>query len=238
MLSRLFSKKKRIGLMERTYRELPGYSVPTVDDVRFQVLEFEKLVKNYIQTRAGELPNEPLGKLINEVLPAYPRYPELEDHWPTFVEEAKLLRKYRNSIVHSDFGDLPEVSELYRRFKKANQTLLPFKICSGDRSRFKPICWKGETLEIKIDQEIYTLDHPDINNLLSELDPSSRGRVHFCKGRLVASKVMDYFYEKITYFIEDHPPFELSHDEAMVLEDVIQGLVGRRLYGDKTLTRP
>lgn len=218
--------------MERTHRELPGYAVPTVDDLRFQVLEFEKLIKNYIQTKAGECPNESLGKLINEVLPAYPRYPELKDHWPAFVEEAKSLKKYRNSIVHSDFGDLPDVSELHRRFKKSNQTLLPFKICLGDASRFKPIRWKGDTLEINIDQDIYALALSDLNNLLIELDPSSRGRVHFCKGRLVAGKVMDYFYEKITYFIDDHPPFELTHDEAMVLGDLIQSLVGRRLYGD------
>lgn len=218
--------------MEQTYRELPGYAVPTVDDVRFQVLEFEKLLKNYIETKAGPLPNLPLGKLINEVLPAYPRYPKFEEHWSAFVEEAKALKNFRNKIVHSDFADLPEVSELHKRFKKANQTLLPFKICSGDDSRFEPIRWRGDTLEIKIDQEVYALDLADINNLLIELDPSSRGRVHFKKGRLVASKVMDYFYEKITYFIDDHPPFELSHDEAMVLEDLIGSLVGRRMYGD------
>ena len=217
--------------MERTYRDKPGFSVQSVDDLRFQVLEFEKLVKNYIKVKAGALPEGSLHHLIHNVLPNYPAYPEFEDHWPAFIDEAKALKEYRNAIIHSDFDGLPEVSYLFKKFKNANEILLPFKICSADRSRFKPICWSGNALEIKIDDYLYKLELEDIINLTIELHPSSRGRAHFVKGKIVESKVLDYLYQKVTYFIEGFPEFELNYDESMVLEDLLLSLIGKRVYG-------
>ncbi len=43
MFRQLLRKIDRKRFMERTYRDMPGYSVQSVDDLRFQVLEFEKL---------------------------------------------------------------------------------------------------------------------------------------------------------------------------------------------------
>jgi len=232
MLKQLLRKIDRKRFMDRTYRDMPGYAVQSVDDLRFQVLEFEKLVKNYIERKAGALPSGTLHHLIHNVLPDYPRYPELEDHWPTFIDEVKILKDYRNNIIHSDFHGLPEVSELFDRFNKVNGTLLPFKICSADSSRFEPIRWVGDVLEIKIDENLYKLEPEDITNLTIELHPPSRGRVHFINGKIVEGKVLDYLYEKVTYFIEGFPEFELSHDESMVLEDLLLSLVGKRIYGE------
>ncbi len=232
MFWQLLRKSDRKRFMERTYKDMPGYSIKSVDDLRFQVLEFEKLVKNYIENKNGVLPNGTLHHLIHNVLPDLPLYPDFEDHWTTFIDEAKILKKYRNSIIHSDFEGLPEVSELCDRFEKANETLLPFKICTADSRRFKPISWVGDVLEIKIDDNLYKLEPEDITNLTIELHPASRGRVHFIKGKIVEGKVLDYSYEKVTYFIEGFPEFELTHDESMVLEDLLLSLVGRRVHGE------
>lgn len=224
-------KKGRKRFIERTCRDMPGYSVSSVDELRFQVLEFEKLVKNYIENKAGNLPTGSLHHLINNVLPDYPLYPQFEGHWPAFLEEVKKLKDYRNNIVHSDFVDLPEVSELFNRFKRANGIFFPFRICSGNSSRFKPQRWVGDVLEIKIDEHLYKFEPEDIINLTIELNPSCRGKVHFVKGRLVEGKVIDYLYEKTTYFIEDFPKFELNQDESMVLESMLRSLVGEHVYG-------
>lgn len=232
MLKRFLQKRYRKKFSERTYRDMPGYSVRSVDDLRFQVLEFEKLVKNYIESKTGVLPKGTLHHLIEKILPNYPLYPKFESHWPAFIDEAKILKEFRNNIIHSDFDGLPPVSELFDRFNKANETLLPFKICSASRERFKPIRWVGDVLEIKIDENLYKLEPEDITNLIIELHPACRGHVHFIKGKIVESKVLDYLYEKVTYFIEGFPEFELSHDESMVLEDLLHSLVGRRMYGE------
>lgn len=217
--------------MELTYKEMPGYSIRSVDDLRFQILEFEKLVKNYIEVKSGSSPEGKLHHLIHDNLPQYPRYPDYPEQWSDFIKEVKELKEFRNDIVHADFDELPPVGELFQRFEKVNQTLKPFRICSADDSRFKPIQWIGDILEIEIDDNIYRLDLSDIKNLMIELDPTSRGRVHFIKGKIVESKVLDYHYEKVTYFVEGFTPFELSHDESMMLEEVLEHCLGEHVHG-------
>lgn len=232
MIRKLFGRKRREPFLERTYKDMPGFSSPSVDDLRYQAIHFEKRVKDYVKTRCGELPTSNLHQLIHSHLPNYPMYPEFEDHWPQFVDEAKALKEYRNDIVHSNECEMPPVSELYDRFKKANETLLPYRICSASRERFKTISWRKNCLEIVIDQNTYTLSPADLKNLQIELHPLSRGKVHFIKGKIVTSKVLDYKYEKVTYFIEGFPEFELTHDESAVLEDLLSSLAGKYAYSN------
>lgn len=65
---------------------------------------------------------------------------------------------------------------------------------------------------------------------MMELHPASRGEVHFLKGKFVVSKVLDYYYEKITNFIESYDPFELDLEELMALEELLGSLVGQHFY--------
>ena len=109
--------------------------------------------------------------------------------------------------------------------------LSPFRICSAGRDRFSDIQWRGDSLLLKIDVNQYELEVDDIKNLMMELHPASRGKLHFLKGKLVVSKVLDYHYEKITYFIESYEPFELDLEESMVLEDLLGSLLGQHFYG-------
>lgn len=65
---------------------------------------------------------------------------------------------------------------------------------------------------------------------MMELHPASRGEVHFLKGKFVVSKVLDYHYEKITYFIESYDLFELNLEESMLFEDLLGSLLGQHFY--------
>lgn len=224
----------RSRFRENTYKEMPGYSIRSVDDLRFEALRFEKLVKNYIAFKAGHLPERNLNFLINNILPKYPLDPEIQTQWPAFVAEVNVLRVYRNKLVHSEFYDMPEISELCSRFEKCNATLSRFRMGAGYNRRFKPKRWTGDVLEIEIDETLYELQPEDVQNLLIELHPASRGKVHFIKGRIVTSKVLDYYYEKVTYFIEDFPQFELSEDESMSLEHLLNLVIGEHLYGSQS----
>lgn len=236
MLKKYLLQRRKQKFLSITYKDKPGFSIPSVDDLKFEALLFEKRIKDYILNKSGALPDVSLHYLIQDHLPNYPLYPNTQDLlpnlttqdlWFNFLEKAKLLKDYRNNIVHSDFKGLPSVSELYEKFKSANDVLLPFKFCSGDSSKFKPICWTKDVLEIEIDGGLYKLELEDIRNLTIELHPASRGRVHFIKGKVVESKVLDYNYEKITYFIENYPRFELSLDESSVLEELLNDLAFR-----------
>lgn len=54
----------------RHYKDLPGSLGPSVDDVRYEALEFEKMVKGYIERKTGKWPKHPgLASLIKNELP-------------------------------------------------------------------------------------------------------------------------------------------------------------------------
>lgn len=208
------------------YKDLPGRLGPSVDDVRHEALEFEKMVKSYIERKTGKWPkHQSLATLIKDELPKFDLHPEIPELWPNFVERAIELNKMRNRIVHSDLSNvsgLPELLELYERFRSANTILRPFGLMtSASRDRFSGMRWSGSHLHFKIDETLYMLDAQDIGNLLSELHPSSRGKVHFQKGKLVGSNMQDYRYERYTYYIEDREPFELTEAESMALQDLL-----------------
>lgn len=210
-------------MMSEDYQDLPGSHGPSVDDLRFEAIAFEKAVKAYIERHTGEWPKDvELGKLIRNELPKYPMHPELPGIWPEFLKEARDLKALRNQIVHSDTSGLPKLPDLYERFRRANALLRPFGVVgSTSRDKFSAMEWKGDHLHFKINEVSYTLKGQDINNLLSELHPSSRGKVHFKKGKLVSSKMLDYGYERYTYYIEECEPFELAEEESMALQDLL-----------------
>ncbi|MFJ5282865.1 hypothetical protein ACIP66_03285 [Pseudomonas sp. NPDC088429] len=230
MFESLRRKKNLNTLIERNFKELPGYGVPSVDDLRFEAIEFEKSIVSYVHRKSGAAPQKPLGYIVQKMLGDYPLLPEIPEYWPEFVEEAKKLKDFRNNVIHSDFIGLPPLEELYEKFKRANEVLRPFGICSANRDRFTDIRWRGDTLLLKIDEHRYELEVDDIKNLMMELHPASRGEVHFLKGKLVVSKVLDYHYERITYFIESYDQFELSLEESVVLEDLLSSLLGQHFY--------
>ncbi|MHC8376450.1 hypothetical protein ACYZT3_10460 [Pseudomonas sp. MDT1-16] len=230
MFERLRRKKNMNVLSEINYKELPGYGVPSVDDLRFEAIEFEKSIVSYVHRKSGTAPQQPLGHIVQKMLGDYPLFPEIPEYWPKFVDEAKQLKNLRNNVIHSDFVGIPPLEELYERFKKANEVLSPFRLCSAGRDRFNDIQWRGDTLLLKIDEHQYELEVDDIKNLMMELHPASRGEVHFLKGKLVVSKVLDYNYEKLTYFIEGYGPFELDLEESMVFEDLLGSLLGQHFY--------
>lgn len=159
-------------------KDIPGKLGPSVDDLRFEAIDFEKQVRSYIERHTGKWPTGQLGQLIHDVLPRVPKYPEFPEIWSKFLIEAKELKELRNGIVHSDLNNLPPLSELYQRFKKANNLLRPFEVCSVPRDRFSNIHWSDDVLHFEIDVISYALDEQDLENLLSELHPASRGKVH------------------------------------------------------------
>ncbi|WP_439868976.1 hypothetical protein [Pseudomonas syringae] len=213
------------------YKDLPGSLGPSVDDVRYEALEFEKMVKGYIERKTGKWPkHQSLASLIKDELPKFDMHPEIPELWPKFVAQAIKLNTWRNKIVHSDLSNvqgLPDLPELYEQFRSANTMLRPFGfVGSRSRDRFSGMCWKGPHLHFKIDETPYILNARDIGNLLSELHPSSRGKVHFQKGKLVGSKVRDFRYERHTFYIEDCEPFELTEEESMALQDLLICFLG------------
>jgi hypothetical protein len=232
MFKRLFIKKKRSAFLEITYRDKPGFSHPTMDDLRFEALEFERLIFDYIRERKKSPIHEKakLRNLVETELVKYPPHPPLDNFWPAFIERAAILTNYRNSIAHSDFSELPPLAKTYKMFRSANKILSPLRICSGNRERFKPVAWHGNNLELMIDGHRYLLSPADLSNLTIELNPSCRGQVNFIKGRMVTAKALNYDSTTLTYFIEDYPSFELNEDDAMTLDDMLSSVIGRFMY--------
>jgi len=75
------------------------------------------------------------------------------------------------------------------------------------------------------------IDNVDIDNLSVQLHPASRGAVYYKKGKQVAVKITDYDYVNLTVFIEGCPSFQITEDEAAVLDDLILSAKGQKEYG-------
>lgn len=224
-ITRLFRLSRRY-LPSNHFQDIPGSYKPTIDELRAEAINFDKYVKFYIERATGKKTTDSLGKLIRNVLADYPQHPEFPEFWDSFVEEAKELKDYRNSIIHADVRDLPSLPELHQRFKKANEILRPFTVCSARRDRFTQFRWKMSLLNFKIDEQTFRLSERDLENLLAELHPSSRGRVYFKAGKQIHSAMLDVANVSRTYFIEGCEPFKLNDEEAMVLDDLLICFLG------------
>ncbi|WJN52520.1 hypothetical protein [Pseudomonas asiatica] len=210
------------------FQDIPGSHEPSIHDLRAEAIEFDKNVKGYIARMTGTVPEETPGKLVRNTLKNYPMHPEYPEFWDRFVKEAIVLKGYRNSIIHADVGGLPPLPELHRRFKEANNILRPFTVCSASRDRFTQFRWKWNRLNLKIDQQAFKLSKQDVENLLVELHPSSRGRVYFKAGKKVYTAMLDTANTSRRYFIEGSEPFNLSDQEAMALGDLLLCFLGNR----------
>lgn len=251
MFSKIFkrdSKSRNNEVVESfsSWKELPGYSEPSIEDLNFEVFNFERSVKNFLSYE-GQPTNKKLFHLIEDMR-GFPPTPEFQAEWDLRVEQMQELRKLRNKLVHHKLEELHEVideiqhldfdksnkfNEIYSHFRTFNRILIPLKICSGDMSRFD--CKKVEngTFFITIDNDVYSLNLDDINNLHSELEVDYRGKVNFSRGKMVVGKVQDFSYESVTYFIEGFPPFSLDYDEIAVFSEFLSSIVGA--YSDSAI---
>lgn len=234
-----FFKKKplsRIDFIERTYTDKPGSYSISFDDLRYETVEFERSIFDYLMSKGSPSPgkSETLNMAIQNRLPNFPLYPQLPKLWPDFLVEADELRRFRNQIIHSNYVDLPPVTELYERFKSANKLLYPFRIHARKDERFSFPSQSGGMMTITIDNRPYVLSPADVSNLLLELHPASRGKQNYVKGRVVEAKVLGYDVEKFTYFIEGEPPFDLDQDEAATLEDLVTSWIGQKCYSSSS----
>lgn len=239
LIKKVLNKEERKLAVERSFVELPGYGKPSVEDLKLEVVLFEKRVKDYashqgVSLEKSDSKNKSVYELLNELKDLNP-YAEIDSEnqkWHSHIEEWHKLRQFRNDIIHIDHSELPSVEELYPRYKKANQLLIPLRINGGcTRSNFKPIKWVGDTLEISINGNTYQLDYADIDNLSVQLHPASRGAVYYKRGKQVVVKITDYDYVNLTVFIEGCPSFQITEDEAAILDDLILSVKGQRVYG-------
>lgn len=233
------NKDESLNTDERSYVELPGYGYPSVEDLKLEVVLFEKRVKDYaislkIELAPSDSKNINLNTVINKLKHSNP-YADIDEKnelWDSFIEELHALRKYRNKIIHIDHSDIPSVEELYCRYKNANNRLLPFRLNEGYKNAvFEPIRWIDKTLEISINGTIYHLDYSDIDNLCIQLHPVHRGAVFYKFGKQVVAKITDYDYNNLTIFIEGYPSFKVTEDEAALLEDLILSAKAEKVYG-------
>lgn len=128
--------RKIIGMQfNYSILDLPGYEQPSIEDLKLEVVLFEKRVKDYanhegisLKKRNGD--KKSLFELINELKNINPlRDFDTENHkWFSHIEELHELRNFRNKIIHIDYAGLPDVAELYGRYSAANQLLLPFRL--------------------------------------------------------------------------------------------------------------
>jgi hypothetical protein len=209
-----------------SYQEIPSSHAPSADDVRAEAIDFEKQVKDYIARQSGKVPTGQLVQLIHDVLPRYPKHPNIISFWDRFLIEAKELKELRNSIVHSDIANLPSLPELYQRFKDANTILNPFEVCSVPRERFTQFAWVKDRLQFHIDDLPFSLTEQDVENFLIELHPAMRGTAHFSAGKKIHSRMLKTSNESRTYYVEGSEPFKLNDHEAMALEDLLMCFLG------------
>lgn len=237
-LKQILKIKNKKKCIESSFFELPGYGQPSIEDLKLEVVLFEKRVKDYstdqgISLQKSNSDKKSLFDLINELKNINPlRDLDAENKkWFSHIEELHELRNFRNKIIHIDHAGLPSVSELYDRYTAANQLLLPLRLNGGcTEAKFKPIKWHGETLEIAINEHSYNLSCSDMENLSVQLHPASRGAVYYKHGKQVVVKIIDYEYERLTVFIEDCPSFQITEDEAAILDDLILSLIAEREY--------
>ena len=213
-----------------TWKELPGYAEPSLEELKFEAVNFERIVKKHLTKKGCEISSGARLSECIEMLKGFPFHPEYVDVWNKRIEEFHELRKLRNRIVHSKYSGLPEVKELYHRFRDANRMLRPLEFCSGDMTRFEDSELTEDAINLKIDGNSYLLSWDDVNNLLCELETDYRGKVNFTKGRMVVAKIHDYEYKDITYYIEGYNSFTIDHDEAATLSDFLSSAMG---YADE-----
>lgn len=225
-------KKDEIFRNLSSWKELPGFSEPSVEDLKIEAIKFERSIKQYLNYKGKEVNKRSNLNNLVKLLPNYPYHPDYAENWNQRVEEFDILRDYRNRLIHHrDCDTLPPVKELYYKFKEANRILTPMGIVNGSGGRFRSRKWnkKGE-LELFIDDLQFNLEVTDIRNLLFQLNPHSRGKVNFEEGLMVVAKYHDYFYDVLTVYIEGYPSFELADNEIMILDDYLDSLLGQRLY--------
>lgn len=225
-------RRARRYLPSNHFQDIPGSYEPTIDDLRAEAINFDKYVNAYVERATGKKPKVSLGILVRDILKHHPQNPDQPERWKEFVKKAIDLKGYRNRIIHADTKGLPPISELYEQFKKANAILRPLRVCTARRDRFTQFRWKMDFLNFKIDEQSFCLSQQDIENLLSELHPSSRSRIYFEAGKQVNSAMLDVENIARTYFVEGYEPFKLSDEEAMALDDLLicfLGNPGRRM---------
>ncbi len=226
------SKRDEIYLSQRSWKELPGFTEPSVEDLKVEAIKFEQSVRMYLENKGRSLNRRAsLNEMIG-LLPDYPFHADYPEAWAGHIDEFDFLRDCRNKLIHHrDCETLPPVKELYNRFKKANQTLMPWKICGSSDRRFSFRRWNAnDELEFSIDNIEFKLKVEDISNLTLQLDLHSRGKVNFEKGLMIVAKYHDYFYENLTVYIDGYPSFDLNVDETMILSESLSSLLGERLY--------
>jgi len=235
-IKKMLNKSERKPSFGSSFVELPGYGKPSVEDLKLEVVLFEKRVKDYashqgISLKKSNSENKNVYGLLNELNDLNP-YADIDTEnqkWHNHIEELHELRKFRSKIIHIDHTDLPSVEDLYSRYKSANQLLIPLRFNGGCTvSNFKPIKWIGATL---INGSIYHFYYADIDNLSIQLHPASRGAVYYKSGKQVVVKITDYDYANLTVFIEGCPSFQITEDEAAILDDLLLSVKGERVYG-------
>ncbi|MDH6028020.1 hypothetical protein [Vibrio splendidus] len=225
-------KKDEITLNLTSWKELPGFAEPCIEDLKVEAIKFERTIRLYLEGKGKSLGKRVGLNEMMKILPNYPFHPEHTESWSESLKEYDNLRVCRNQLIHHrDCETLPPVKELYYRFKEANRLLRPWKICDPSSKRFGHRSWNANNeLEFFIDDVQFNLRVEDISNITLQLDQHSRGKVNFEEGLMVVAKYHDYFYENLTVYVEGYPSFDLNIDETMMLSEYLGSLLGQRLH--------